>query len=86
MNKAEEIAAALKPLRCPKCGARIYYLIYYAEELVEATAYLSEGHLEYSGWQTLSINYDAVRYCCPVCNRVLFRDERKAEKFLKGEG
>jgi len=83
MGKAEEIARALKPPRCPKCGEKIYYLIYYAKELVEATAYLSGDYLEHSGWQTLSVDY--VEYRCPVCNQVLFKDEEEVKKFLKGE-
>ena len=84
MDEAEEITRALKPPRCPKCGAEIDHLIYNAKELVKASVYLSGDYLEYCSWDTLATDYDTVEYRCPECDEVLFRDENEAKKFLRG--
>jgi predicted RNA-binding Zn-ribbon protein involved in translation (DUF1610 family) len=85
MDEAEEIAKNLKPPRCPKCGAEIDHLHFYAYELVKADFWVVDGRSEYSGWDSLGDMLDEVEYSCPECGEVLFKHEDDAIKFLRGE-
>jgi len=92
MCEVQDIVRALKPLRCPKCGAEIHTLNYYEKAWSKATFGLIEIHLpsgereyrrDYRSWDTVRVI--DVEYRCPECDEVLFTSEEEAEKFLRGE-
>jgi hypothetical protein len=85
MNDVLKIANALKPPKCPKCGAEIDHLVYYVKELSRAKFWYVDGYSEYSNWDTIDTDAETAEYCCPECQEVLFRDEGEAEQFFSGE-
>jgi hypothetical protein len=82
---AEEIAEALKPPRCPKCGSEIHHLHYCAYELTGAEFRVFDTNTEYSNWDTFGDIKGDPDYDCPECGETLFHSEEEAEKFLRGE-
>ena len=84
-DEAERVANALKPPRCPKCGAEIDHLRYYAYELQRADFWICHGYAEYDNWDTVGDIKGKPDYECPNCGEPLFHSEDKAEEFLRGE-
>jgi len=64
--------------KCPKCGKEIDYLTNFVIEEYKLT--IDENG---NGYHELVDCDDD--YQCPECATILFRDEEKAVKFLKGE-
>jgi len=75
----EEIAKALHPPRCPKCGEGIDCLDYTGLEAVGATYTLTE----FINWDMEGV-VGSEEFNCPECNSLLFKDEVDARKFLMG--
>jgi uncharacterized C2H2 Zn-finger protein len=73
--------------KCPKCGAEINELLYYAYELNHAHFYVNEntGRAEFHNWDTIPDTKGDPDFECPECEEVLFHSQEEAEKFLRGE-
>jgi len=72
--------------KCPKCGAEIDYLIAYTTNVAEEDIFRVDksGGVEYDEvgfdyWDT------STTFSCPECEKILFRREEDAKKFLLGE-
>jgi len=84
-DEAERVANALKPPKCPKCGAEIDHLHYYAYELQRADFWVFDSNTEYDNWESLAGDTKGEPdYDCPICGETLFHSEDEAEKFLRG--
>jgi hypothetical protein len=70
--------------KCPKCGAEIYELEYYAYELNHAHFYVNENTnmAEYHSWDTLPDMAGSPEFRCPECREILFHSEEEAAEFL----
>lgn len=79
MNGEENIVRALKPPRCPKCGAVLEYL---ESTIVGIVRACFDGD-DYYDWSLM--DDDEIIYSCPRCGEVLFTDEYDARWFLLGE-
>lgn len=64
---------------CPKCGEEIEELFFSAEVTNLGTFNLSTGHQD----DGVEDDHPKYSYYCPECNELLFRDEEKAEAFLR---
>ena len=81
---AEQIANALKPPKCPYCGAELQELKFMGSETVSATFYIDNEMGEYDNWDSFGTEDGSECYYCPVCDKLLFFDEDDAIEFLMG--
>jgi hypothetical protein len=64
---------------CPHCRARIKGLYYLSHQSITGEFTLARGHED-----NLGADQDGIEYCCPHCDRGLFKDKAQAEAFLLG--
>ena len=82
----ERVANALKPPKCPSCGAEVSALIFSGLEWVSATLTLDDyGNPQYTSWDSHDFAENESEYSCPKCYTKLFDNEEDAVKFLRGE-
>lgn len=69
---------------CPECRKDIEYLILAEDIIFQSKVTIGkDGDLQYIRQDEDII--DCLGYACPKCDIVLFRNEDKAESFLRGE-
>jgi len=65
--------------KCPICKEEIEKLCFTSK--VEQT-----GVYDGAGWDTQNYgDWDDIKFWCPVCDKFLFTDEEKAQRFLENE-
>lgn len=68
---------------CPKCGASIDHLVYWAYELRRAKFYVrTTGKVEYDNQESRDVDEETIDYDCPKCEATLFNSEDEAVNFL----
>lgn len=72
--------------KCPKCGKEIDYLRDFFPIWQEYKMTIDEnGNAYYELVDDSLLTNSGDEYKCPKCSAVLFRDEKEAVKFLRGE-
>jgi DNA-directed RNA polymerase subunit RPC12/RpoP len=70
--------------RCPKCKARIKFLVYLEHADVLSSA-LYHGYEAYTNWREEARITKSKAYHCPECGEIVARDEEKAKSIMEAE-
>lgn len=86
MSDKGDVVKRLVGIHCPKCNKEIDFLKNYQSGEMYYMVEMETNSLGNYDEQEFLPDNKVNDYECPECSEVLFTDEKKALKFLSGEG